>query len=99
MTRPGTSARRFGKPTAPVPAEPRFDPRFFFLGAIIFDRKVFRSHYLALDTILFANSHAADPAIPHHSSVSKFKSGQQKTDDGRIISIKKIDPLALDPGI
>jgi hypothetical protein len=34
-------------------------PRFFFLGTIIFDRQVFRSQYLALDTILFANSHAA----------------------------------------
>ena len=75
-------------------------PRFFFLGTIVFDRKVFRSHYLALDTILFANSHAADPAIPHHSSVPEFKSGQENTgDEGKIISIKKIDPLALDPGI
>ncbi len=75
-------------------------PRFFFLGTIIFDRKVFRSHYLALDTILFANSHAADPVIPHPSSVPEFKPDQQKTDgEGRIISIKKIDPLALDPGI
>jgi hypothetical protein len=75
-------------------------PRFFFLGTIIFDRKVFRSHYLALDTILFANSHAADPAIPHPSSIPEFKSGQQKAgDEGKIIPIKKIDPLALDPGI
>jgi hypothetical protein len=76
-------------------------PRFFFLGTIIFDRKVFRSHYLALDTILFANSHAADPAIPHHSNLPEFQPGQQKTDDeGRIISIKKVvDPLTLDPGI
>ncbi len=75
-------------------------PRFFFLGTIVFDRRVFRSHYLALDTILFANSHAADPVIPHHSSIPEFKSGQQKTDsEGKIISIKKVDPLALDPGI
>lgn len=74
-------------------------PRFFFLGTIIFDKKVFRSHYLALDTILFANSHDADPAIPHHSSVSEFKSGQQEIgDEGRTISMK-IDSLALDPGI
>lgn len=39
-------------------------PRFLFLGTIIFDRKVFRSHYLALDSILFANSHAGDPVLP-----------------------------------
>jgi hypothetical protein len=74
-------------------------PRYFFPGTIIFDRKVFRSHYLALDTILFANSHAADPAIPHHSSAPEFKYGQQTHDEGRTISIKKVDPLTLDPGI
>ena len=71
-------------------------PRLFFLGTIIFDRKVFRSHYLALDTILFANSHAADPAIPHSSSVPEFKSGQENTgDEGKIISIKR---SILSPG-
>jgi hypothetical protein len=74
-------------------------PRFFFLGTIIFDRKVFRSHYLALDTIVFANSHAADPATPHHSSAPELKAGQQKTDEGQTISIKKVDPMTLDPGI
>ncbi len=74
-------------------------PRFFFLGTIIFDRKVFRSHYLALDTILFANSHAADPVVPHHSSIPEFKSGHQTPEAGQTISIKKIDPFALDPGI
>jgi len=74
-------------------------PRFFFLGTIIFDRKVFRSHYLALDTILFANSNSANPSIPHPSSVPEFKSGQQKPDGAQSIPIKKVDPLALDPGI
>ncbi len=74
-------------------------PRFYFLGTIIFDRKVFRSHHLALDTILFANSHAADPAVPHHSSIPEFKSGHQTPEVGQTVSIKKIDPFALDPGI
>ncbi len=74
-------------------------PRFHFLGTIIFDRKVFRSHYLALDTILFANSHAADPVIPHPSSISELKQGQQQPGEEKIVSIKKVDPLALDPGI
>ena len=42
-------------------------PRFFFLGTILFDRSVFRSHHLALDTILFANSHSGDPALPEYA--------------------------------
>jgi len=36
-------------------------PRLYFYGTIIFDRKVFRSHYLALDAIRFAGSHAGEP--------------------------------------
>ena len=45
-------------------------PRFYFFGTIIFERKVFRSHYLALDTILFADSHAGDPVLPDPLSIS-----------------------------
>ena len=75
-------------------------PRFFFFGTIIFDRKVFRSHYLALDTILFANSHAADPAIPHPSSLPELKRDAAAPEaEERPITIKKVDPLTLDPGI
>ncbi len=74
-------------------------PRFFFFGTIFFDRGVFRSHYLALDTILFANSHAADPVLPHHSSLPELKAGRDDDGEGRPISIKKVDPFALDPGI
>ena len=75
-------------------------PRFFFLGTIIFDRKVFRSHYLALDTILFANSHAADPAIPNPSSLPELNPGAAAPQaEGQPITIKKVDPLTLDPGI
>jgi hypothetical protein len=48
-----------------------FAPRFYFLGRILFDRSVFRSHYLELDTILFANSHAGDPVVPEPSSIAK----------------------------
>ena len=67
-------------------------PRFFFLGTIIFDRKVFRSHYLALDTILFANSHAADPEIPHPSSLPELKGAADSGEEERTIAIKKVDP-------
>ncbi len=45
-------------------------PRFFFLGHIIFDKRVLRSPYFAVDTILFAKSHADDPAIPDPSSAA-----------------------------
>jgi hypothetical protein len=48
-------------------------PRLYFLGTIIFERKVFRSHYLELDTILFADSHAGDPVLPDPLSISTPK--------------------------
>ena len=48
-------------------------PRLYFFGAIIFERKVFRSHYLELDTILFADSHAGDPVLPDPLSISTSK--------------------------
>jgi hypothetical protein len=36
-------------------------PRLYFYGTVIFDRKVFRSHYVALDGIRFAGAHAGEP--------------------------------------
>ncbi len=48
-----------------------FSPRFFFLGTIVFDRGVFRSHYLALDAIHFAGSHSGETVLPELSSLLK----------------------------
>jgi hypothetical protein len=45
-------------------------PRFFFLGTIIFDRSVFRSHYVALDAIHFAGSHSGETALPELASLN-----------------------------
>lgn len=69
-------------------------PRFFFLGTIMFDRKVFRSHYLALDTIQFANSHAGDPVMPEPSSLHRPKVSQQATPDAPPAATA--DPAASD---
>ncbi len=40
------------------------NPRFFFLGTIVFDRGVFRSHYVALDAIYFAGTIPARRLCP-----------------------------------
>jgi hypothetical protein len=56
-------------------------PRFHFLGTIIFDKKVFRSHYLALDTILFANSHSGDPVLPDVLSLTAGKGRGARVED------------------
>jgi hypothetical protein len=73
-------------------------PRFFFLGTILFDRSVFRSHHLALDTILFANSHSGDPVLPEPTS---FKAGRKidvATPPSLKVSVPN-EPIAEDPGI
>ena len=85
-------------------------PRFFFLGTIIFDRKVFRSHYLALDTILFADSHAGDPVLPDPLSISTPRQTEstlhtaprvtRQEQEGPASPVKSADePVGLDPGI
>jgi hypothetical protein len=73
-------------------------PRFFFLGVIIFDKSVFRSHYLALDTILFANSHSGDPALPDLSSVRPAPKIDVASPQPIKVSVPN-EPLADDPGI
>jgi hypothetical protein len=79
-------------------------PRFFFLGTILFDRGVFRSHHLALDTILFANSHSGDPAIPEPGVIKPTRDiePERKIDVATPPSIKVSvpnEPFADDPGI
>jgi hypothetical protein len=73
-------------------------PRFFFLGTILFDKGVFRSHHLALDTILFANSHTGDSSLPDPLSIK----AEPACDAATPASIKVRVPdetMASDPGI
>ncbi len=73
-------------------------PRFFFLGTILFDRSVFRSHHLALDTILFANSHSGDPAAPDPLSIKAERSYDVATPPSIKVSVPN-DPFGSEPGV
>jgi hypothetical protein len=73
-------------------------PRFLFLGTILFDRSVFRSHHLALDTILFANSHSGDPILPDALSLKTGRAYDVATPATIKVSVPN-DPVSIDPGI
>jgi hypothetical protein len=73
-------------------------PRFFFLGTILFDKSVFRSHHLALDTILFANSHSGDPVLPDPLSVKAGRGHDLETPPSIKVRVPN-DPVASDPGL
>ncbi|MBT3070008.1 hypothetical protein KKP04_03880 [Rhodomicrobium sp. Az07] len=45
-------------------------PRLYFYGTVIFDRKVFRSHYVALDGVRFAGAHAGEPLAESASAAA-----------------------------
>jgi hypothetical protein len=73
-------------------------PRFFFLGTILFNKAVFRSHHLALDTILFANSHSGDPVMPAPSSIKAEPAYDVATPASIKVRVPN-DPTAIDPGL
>jgi hypothetical protein len=72
-------------------------PRFFFLGAILFDRNVFRSHHLALDAILFAKSHSGDPVLPDASGIAAARKIDVATPPPLKTSAPS-SPFVIDPG-
>ncbi len=74
-------------------------PRFLFLGTILFDRGVFRSHHLALDTILFANSHSGDPVLPEPSGITPARKIDVTTPAASIKVSVPSESLSDDPGI
>jgi hypothetical protein len=73
-------------------------PRFFFLGTIFFDKAVFRSHHLALDTILFASSHSGDAALPDPVSIKAEPAYDVATPSSIKVRVPN-EPLASDPGL